>query len=223
MSDDHPALADYDIDTDYCDVPDAERASVAQSPDTSDSLYRESPPSDDKSWTYGTGDASTLAGTELDEEIDQNAVIANDGRSDTRTMFYAYDAPTDTRNKWWRLAKINDGMYTSQRDTKNKEADNNRWIDTFTRYLGMTPYQTERVRAVIDGTPLQNMGRYSAQESILGAISIVCNEDDRWVRDDPAFERLVADIDSDMYTVRRVRDLLREKSTELDEPEVTDE
>lgn len=210
------------IDDDYCDVGDPQRADVSHNPDTSDDLDRQPPAESDRSFTFGT-ERGTLAGTRIDDLIDEEAVIANDGRSRTRTWFHPsdMDADRETVERYWRLMKLNDGVQSPDRDVQNKQADNNRWVDTICKRLDLSEYHTERVRHMIDETNLKHMATYTVEKVVLAAVTYVVREEridrgaDEWLSGDETFVQLCQAIDTDQYELRRIRQLLQDKCEAL--------
>lgn len=195
MSDDHPALDEYDIDDDYCDVD--------NSPDT-----RHRP---DASHLSDTRHLASANSRQFTAKRDNMKDSMNDGRSLTRTTFHGH---TD---QYERLAKINDGMYHSSRRTQNRKAETRRWIQTLCTRLGVSDLVVSRVQRVITSINMKHLGMYSKPEAILATIELVEGEQrmkrgGRPLHNEPLFHTLVDDIDSDIDTLRRVRDLIRQKS-----------
>jgi hypothetical protein len=174
--------------------------------------------STDMSHRFDDASGSGASG-ETEELIDKNAIIENDGRSTTRTFYYPSEAPERVQKQFARMLRWQDGEYDEStpggRRGQNLRADTRRWAETFTSHLGMNSYQQDRVLHIVEDLTMAHMAHYSAQEVILGTITIVANEDDRFIRDEQAFKDLVDDVGSDMYTIKRVRGLVREKSDQL--------
>jgi len=216
MSDnsDHPALDDYDIDDDYCDVDNdtpstdiaAEQFSLPEDPNDTD-------PSFTHDTSMGNGSAE-----ELDDIIDDEAIIVNDGRSVTRTTFYPWEIDDKDKQQWYsKLAKCNGGMWDSKRDTRNKKADNDRWIDGFCSVLESSDYVQSRVQHIIESINLKHMATYSAQQTILATIELVERNEriDRGgspLTEDETFHDLLDAVGSDIEEMRKIRRLVREKS-----------
>lgn len=181
--------------------------SSAQHPDTStDSV--------DMSHTFDIGGGSGAASA-IDELIDKNAVIENDGRSRTRTFFYPSEAGGWTRKRAKRLAKLQDGHRSPERKEQNRGADRRRWAESFGSKLGMNGYQIERVKHIVGGMNMSHMGYYSSSKIILATITLVANEDDRFIRDEIGFKELMRDVDTDMDELKQMRRLIRNKSDRL--------
>lgn len=161
-------------------------------------------------------DASGSGASEkIDELIDKNAIVEHDGRAPTRTFFYTTEAPDEKQAQFERMYRHQEGVGDPDRRAQNRPADRRRWIDIFCGHLEATDHQQERVKHIVKGLQMSHMAHYSAQEVILGTITIVANEDGRFIRDEQAFKDLVEDVGSDMYTIKRVRGLVREKSDHL--------
>lgn len=212
------------IDESYIDV-EKQRADISDSTEVeeNDNIDR-SPPSAqrvdisvdsfDMSHIFDTGSGSG-ASNDVDELIDENAIIENDGRSMTRTFYYPSEAPERTRKRFSRMLRWQEGEGDSQRDVENRAADRRRTVETFCGHLEMTTHHRRRVQHIADSINMSHMAHYSSQEVILGIITIVANEDNRFIRDEDAFKSLVDDVGSDMYTVKRIRGLVRRKSEEI--------
>lgn len=229
MSDDngdHPALQNYQIDEDYTrDGLEAVReddADTAQQPadetafDGADdaAAYVEAADAVEKRLTtdqthriaFSVGDG---AATRIDNLIDEKAVEENDGRSNTRTMFYASESASEQQYK--RLAKLNDGMYSPDRKQQNAWADKKRWVDGFTSYVEMDATSEERVFTILKSLNMKHMGPYSTEKVILAIISIVANEHNRRIRSEDGYYQLVEDCATTLDEVSRVRRLVMEK------------
>lgn len=205
---------DYPIDDDYIDV-EQRRADISDSgaAERDDELDR-SPKSQitDRSHAYGDYKGSG-ASNEVDEMIDENAIVENDGRSKTRTFFYPSEAPD--RRRWKRLSDIQNGRGENDNTKRTLKADNRRWLDAMSTKLDITEHQHERAQHIVEGIELSNMAHYSAQAVLLAVISLVANEDDWWIRDDPMYKRLVDDVGCDLRDIRNIRRLVRDKSERL--------
>lgn len=204
-----------ELDDDYIDV-ESDRADVSFTDDESrDEQERESdlPSAMDYSHEFDTSKGNG-ASERIDDIIDDAAIIENDGRSETRTFFRPDEASTNVE-QYERMVQYQDGMWDSSRASKNKKADNDRWVDTFCSYLDVPDYQEERVQLVVESVNMSHMAHYSAQETILASISIVENERGRWVRDEDEFRDLVRDVDTSLDSMKKVRILLRDKSDQL--------
>lgn len=205
-------LDDYPIDDDYVDV-ENEQAPSRQARDAFDPDYEED---DSHFYDYGRGNGSR---DQLQDVIDETAVVANDGRSLTRTMFYPWEA--DDKSWYSKLAKINDGMWDSSRSGKNKKADNDRWIDGFCSVLDSSEYVQSRVEHIIESINLRHMATYSAQQTILATIQLVerqerMNRGGKPLENSEAFHDLLDAVESDMEEMAKIRRLVKEKSPEYE-------
>lgn len=165
--------------------------------------------------SYKHGDGWHGGHTEWDHEIDQGPQD-HDGRANTRTGFDPRDADNPERYK--RLVPWQEGQWTSDvsRDTANNKADQRRWCQTFCSRLDVHGHQRERVMAIIEGVPrIDKMGVYKTEVIILAAISIVANENDRWIRDESGYRRLLRDLGASLRDIRKCRQLLKRKSEVL--------
>jgi hypothetical protein len=59
------------------------------------------------------------------------------------------------------------------------------------------------------------MGHYSSQQTILAIISLVANERGRWIRDEEDFRRLLQDTGTTLGEIKRVRQLVRQKTDKI--------
>lgn len=164
--------------------------------------------------TYEFGE-NGLAKPSIDVMIDHQAIIDNDGRSDTRTFFYPEDATytsKERKDQYERLIRYQDGVGDPKRSIANSEADRQRLIDILTTQSALTPFQQERTRSIIDSLESLRFGVYSTEMVILGAITLAANEDGRAIRDEPQFIELTTDVGMDQMQLRRVRKKLRNRS-----------
>lgn len=216
---DHPALEEYPIDDSYIDV-ERKRADVSidvdEEEDAEEPLDRASAAhgnaDTDKSFAFGR-ERGTLSASEIDEMIDASAIQENDNRSQTRTGFDPRES--DDPEKWRRLNKLNDGWRAKERKTQNRWADRQRWTETFCGFLELPPADKERVKHIMSDIDMSRMGHYTSQETILGVISLVTNERGRWIRDEEAFRRLLNDIGSSLWRIKRIRQLIRQRTDKI--------
>ena len=172
----------------------------------------------DKSHLFITthGGGSNMA---IDDIIDEEAIIENDGRSNTRTFFYPEEGNYANRKQerqYKRLIRWQDGVGDSGRAAANFKADNERTAKTFCSQCELTKFQTERVLYVMNDLDVNSYGHYSTEKVLLAVMSLVCNEDRRLLRDEPQFQSLVADMGMTMEQVRRVRKMTRERTDQFD-------
>lgn len=223
--DDHPKLEGYPIDRDYCRRTD-EREDALESPpsgntkrtDTSTSLSSETNVDIDWSFLFG-GNAGDGASSSLDELIDKNAVIENDGRSITRTFYYIQDVDNDKRDQYQRMLKMQDGVGDTTRSVKNAQADKRRWVDAFGSRLDCTDHQREQAKELIKEMNFKFFGNYSSEKVILGIMSLICERDGRFIRHEPAFQRLMQSVELDYDGLRTTRRMVRERSDQFEEYE----
>lgn len=215
--DDHPALkGKYPIDKDYIDPP-SERADVSttkEDPDDVDFSEVEDVSSEhtDMSHTF-MKDGSGLGGTAWDHEIDENAPQEHDGRASTRTGFDPRES--DDPRKWRRLGAYQDGVWNPDRDQQNNAADQRRFVSMFSSQLGLSNYQKERCLKISADLNFAHMAHYPTETVVLSIISLVANEDGRWIRDEHQFHVLVRDVGATMKDIRSCRQLVRRKSNVL--------
>ena len=170
----------------------------------------------DRSHEFGIY-GGTAAKSGLDELKDGDAIIDHDGRSDTRTFFYVDDrdveyASKKQRDMYQRLIRHQEGIGDPERSIHNYKADRRRMIHTFTNQCELSRHQSERVQEIIDSISINTFGHYSTESVIVAAISLAANEEGRVVRDEDTFIELTKAIGMDYNKLRRVRQLIREKS-----------
>lgn len=226
-------LENYPIDSDYIDVKE-KRADVSESEEAAerDNIERESrayqnadtdisdeeqlPPHEreniDRTHRFGRY-AGSLAGSDYDEEIDQNAPQDHDGRAETRTGFNPRESPDE--EKWRRLNTLNDDGRHPLRAVQNRAADRGRYVQTLCAALDMSPYHKERVQYIVDGLNMSHMAHYNSQMVVLAIISLVANEDGRWIREEEMFRNLMEDVDVTLRQLKKIRALVRRKSDRL--------
>lgn len=216
---DHPALEGHPIDEEYIE-PDRKRADcrISDRTEKDDELDRSAPTaqaadvSADKSdmshhFDHGAGSG---AASGIDDAIDKDAVQEHDGRAETRTGF----DPRESKDpeKWRRLNVLNDDHRHPDRKQQNRDADKRRYADTFCGHLGMSRYQRERVKAITRSINMKHMAYYGSDEVILAIVSLVANEDGWFIRDEQTYKDLIRDVGSSMHRIKRIRQLVREKS-----------
>lgn len=134
------------------------------------------------------------ASERIDDIIDEEAIIENDGRSVTRTMFYAGDAKYDDPDKqkqMKRLAKWNDGMWESERASRNFKADMNRSKEVLCQQAELTSLQQESVMWSMKRIPVNRFGCYNTEKVTLSVMIKVCERDGRDLRQEDAFQDLM--------------------------------
>jgi len=213
-----------DIDDDYIDVEGpthdvaVEAASGTERPKQTDFdgdvVVTSLPHGDDTTHRFATEEGDGAAPS-IDDKIDKEAVIENDGRSNTRTFFYPSSAPSDKQKQFKRMIRWQDGEGSSDRAMKNRAADKSRYIDTFCSYIGMSSYHMDRVQHIMDSINMRYMAHYSSQMVVLAIISIVANEDNWFIRDEDDYRRLLKDTDTSLRDISNIRQLVREKSDVL--------
>lgn len=162
----------------------------------------------------------------------------HDGRAKTRTTFYGSDVATDgpsqrtrdrsDRRTWERLAMINDGLGSTERDMENFQADVRRWVQTFADRLECTDHQTERTQFIIDNLALEDLKQYRfpVEHIILGTISLVVDADitadpeswdiNEWIIYDDTFEMLMNDMGLERDDLWTIRKLVHDRADSLD-------
>ena len=165
----------------------------------------------DRSHRFDTG-RGTGAAAEIDDIIDEEAIIENDGRSSTRTMFYASEVNYKTkaqRRQMERLAKVNDGMWESSRASDNFRADMNRSKETICQQLELTGFQQECVMWTMRRMPVNRFGPYNTQKVTMAVITLICERDRRQIDDEPEFQSLMGKVGITPKQLRGLRKLCR--------------
>lgn len=190
----------------------------------------------------GSGSLTREEGWVAETEIEG----MNDGRYDTRTTFYSWEAEGDgppqkerdpsDRRSWSDLAKWNDGMWEPDRSVQNFDADVRRWTQTFCNYLDLPSYQYDRVQYVMNDVDLTEFrpNGFSAEKVILGVISLVVDTEtdeedidewdiEEWIVYDDDFESLMIDVGMvsedetpERSTLWEVRKVVQSKSDYFD-------
>lgn len=147
--------------------------------------------------------------TEWDHTIDQGPQ-EHDGRATTRTGFNPYDS--DDPEKFKRLLEWQEDRWDPDHHTQQRYAGARRDMKTFTSQLGMTKYQTERCVEILESVNTKHMAHYTVEIVSLAIISLVANEDNRWIRDEAKFRKLMLDLGATLRDVRKCRRLVKAKS-----------
>lgn len=203
------------IDEDYIDV-ETRRADVSPRVDSDDDIERtpEAAERVDMSHRFDVADGSGAASA-IEELIDENAVIEHDGRASTRTFFYVAEAAERSKRQFERMIRLQEGEGDPQRDVENRAADRRRTVDGFCSQLDMSDYHKERVEHVVGGLNMSHMAHYSSPKVILAIISLIANEDDRFIRDEETFRDLMTDVGTSLDELKNIRELVRQKSERL--------
>lgn len=197
------ALDGYPLDADYIDV-EKKRADVST---TDEQEEPEVDRSEGSAERYHTFDRSV----EWEDRVERDAPVEHDGRAETRTGF----DPRESKNakKWRRLNWRQDNP--QEGDTPRLlKARKDRKTKTLSSKLELTPHQVERSLYVIEDVGRLDRGfaHYSLETILLSVISLVANEDGRWIRDEAMFKRLCRETDTSLADVRNCRQIVRDKT-----------
>lgn len=212
------------VDDDYIDV-ECRRADISESSEDEEepvvSRTRQSADHSteeyvDVSHILHSGDGSGAA-SEIEELIDANAIVENDGRSDTRTFFYPSEADDARQGDYARMLEYQEGQYskTESRDARNRKADQERYVDTFCGKLEASTRVRERTKYVIDGLDMSHMAYFNSQKIVIATISLVANEDRWFIRHDEDFLQLLREINMSLGQLKTARQLVQRKSERL--------
>lgn len=212
----HPSLDNYPIDDEYIGVTE-QQASTHES-DVDDPPYKY-----DASHEFDRTDTA-MSGTEIDVKFDRKPVSDRDERGGTRTGFNAADADGflgeqiyrngkyQSRARWLMTLQNGYRDISLSRASQNSEMDRNHIVDTFSSRLDLTTHQHRRVKMVADEANMNEMAHYPIEVVVLAIISIVTNEDDRWIREEDMFKNMVRDVDGSMQGIKNSRNLVKRKS-----------
>lgn len=201
------------VDDDYIDVS-AERADISTSEEKAenDTIERRSRASQhaDMSHRFYVGKGGG-ASQQLDDMIDQNAIIEHDGRAQTRTFFRPDEAPKETRQQYKRLIGWQEDKWSGMKNAQRK-ADRDRTVSSFRTSLDMNSYHEERITHIMEDLKMSHMAHYSSQKVILAIISLVANEENRFIREEDGFRSLMLEVGSDLDEIKKIRKLIRRKT-----------
>lgn len=209
------------VDDDYIDV-EKRRADVSTTTERPDDEIARTKAAAGHAQTHPRGDMSHVfdagsgngSSSQIDEKIDESAIIEHDGRASTRTFFYPEQAPQRSQQQYKRLIQWQEDKWSGMKNAQ-RAADRRRTVGTFCSQLDMSEYHNKRVTNVMEGLNMSHMAHYSSEKVILAIISLVANADGRFIRDEDAFRELVSLVDSDLGEIKRVRELVRDKSDRL--------
>jgi len=166
----------------------------------------------------------------------------NDGRSTTRTTFYASDTSTDgpsqkgrpseLKRGWEKLAKWNDGMHSKieSRASQNADADKRRWVETFGGEMGASEQHKQEAIYTIEHLDVgpYKAGHITTECLIVAILTMYIDKDVRqFENEDPAdaIERrainragtqdLLDDLELDRKDIVDTRTLIRKNDSEL--------
>ena len=172
----------------------------------------------DQTHRFGTGDGSG-SNNAIDDIIDKEGIIENDGRSDTRTFFYPEEGEYESKDRerqFKRMIRWQDGEGDSGRAAANFKADMKRTAETFCSAVEFNSYQRERVLHVMEVLDINSYGHYSTEKILLAVMSLVANEDRRLLRDEDSFRELCHSVGMTLEEVRKVRRMTRERTEQFD-------
>lgn len=171
---------------------------------TEDGNYPEDMKEEDKTHLF-IGEREVAA---RDRIMDDQAVIEHDGRAKTRTGFDPRDS--DDPETWQRRLDIQDGKWNRDENPGRAKAVQKRTAMTWCNALEMTTLQEDRVVWLLERIETNLFGTYSYEDIIIGLITIVANEDGRWIRDEEKFRDICRANDLSMKRVRSIRSKMRE-------------
>lgn len=165
--------------------------------------------SDELDWSFVYRyDEGSGAGSDLDDYIDRTAIRPDDGRSSTRTSFYPSDA--DDTERYEKLHRYQEGMWTSERKHENNRADARRDALTVCSQLQFKQSQKDRVIEILKHVDGDELGSIPIEHVIVGATSLVANEYDRFIRMEDGFKRILRAFDMTNMDLRRARRTIHE-------------
>jgi hypothetical protein len=142
---------------------------------------------------------------------DATAPRAHDGRAKTNTKFHAKESDGGHPD-YWRLAKINDGLYSDDDDKRRGKMERRRDVETFTGIVEFSDRQVKRVLALLERAEAQgSCDIYQSNEVlILALLTIVANRDNQMIRQDERFKELLETCNVKRSELRKGRQKLRE-------------
>lgn len=155
---------------------------------------------------------------QFDAQIDREAIIEDDGRSDSETFFYPdenVDSLSDSRRQQYeRMSRWNAGVNVNNGDrrSKNRSVDRKKVLMTFGSQVELTKYQKSRSLYLLKGLKLNAFGHYSAEQVILGIMAYVAREDGRFLRDEPEFQTLIKTVGLTGRNLKSIMDMLKQPS-----------
>lgn len=127
--------------------------------------------------------------------IDANSTPEHDGRAVTNTGFNPNDVNVDEgRHHWEWLNKLNDGLQSRERKQQNNEVNQRRFAETVMDELGCTDFQQERVNHLLASQDGRSHGGKCYEIVVLALISMVLEEDGRYVREEDDWVALRDDL-----------------------------
>jgi len=117
--------------------------------------------------------------------------------------------PPERRVNYDWIAKLNDGLYDSDRKSRKRKAERKRDLEIFANCAELTSDQKQNVFYLND--LIENIGSFHSEESfLLSLITMVANVHGRRIRGEEAFDELREDCNVNRKTIRKGRRKIRE-------------
>lgn len=167
----------------------------------------------------GNGSGSRV---EADDMYEDEA-YRHDERADTETTFFESDINNmevshRKKERLRRMLRRQEGenpgeTYSNDRDDRtqqNRTEWQRRVVATQAAQLELTPHQKERAKhLILDVLEINRFAKFSIEEVSLAVISIVANEDGRWIRDEDQYKQLLREVGMSIDGVTRARKMAR--------------
>lgn len=153
------------------------------------------------------------------EDRDDDGAREHDGRSKTRTGFDAREVRDDdiierfgeTYRRWEWLNHLHEGQQSRGYESNRRRADARRAAKTYMSRLELTEPQRERVLGILSGLETLNFGDKPYELTVLSLITLVANEDGRWIRDERDYRQILKNLDGSPQGIRKLRTELRDE------------
>lgn len=149
-----------------------------------------------------------------DSYRDDVSLEAADGRSQTETYFHPDNAPSDKIALYRRLYRIQEGVRVNdgERRGRNREVDRKRDAETVMSQLRMPSGQQDRVETILKDYDINGI---RAEKVIFAVISLVCNENNRRVREEDRWNELRESFNINSDELRVIRSKVQKESQYL--------
>jgi len=152
-------------------------------------------------------DYSEGSGGKSNTDYDVDTPTEHDDRSKTKTKFNPSEAPPESREQYTRLAKLQDGYRSN--DNGGYHTDVLKDAQTWCNHVGATDHQTHRVLHICSEIPIDEYG-HDIESVVTAIISLVLNEDERFVQREDDFQDLRDSLDVSSKQFRSARNNVRD-------------
>lgn len=155
--------------------------------------------------------AGSAAASEIEEVIDEDAIIEHDGRASTRTFFRPADASEEKREQFERLIGWQEDKWSGMKNAQ-RAADRMRTIGNYCGHLDIAESARKRITVIEESVDMSRMSYYSSDQVILGIVSLVANERGRFIRDEDDYRELLTNVDIDLDDIKTIRSMVKDQS-----------